>query len=113
MRQSRDCASQTFGHIRVERGKSAHVELVDQPAALEARFALPNYRKAARNDCAGNQPGGILAEPDETRVLQEAAVELDRVRIDQKLGNIEPQALFRSPFARGAVAITRAAMVAR
>ena len=113
MRQRGDGAALRFRHIGMERGEPGDIEFVDQPAAREAGRLMRHVPGRPLHNRAGHEIGGILAINGKARVLHEAAVEFERIGIDQQLGGIEPEVLLRRIGSVRAVAVARAGKIAR
>ncbi|VWX48692.1 hypothetical protein NOVOSPHI9U_20055 [Novosphingobium sp. 9U] len=114
-RRVRQCcyrAAQLFGHVGVEHGEGADVELVNQATAHRQRRAHRRRDGASRDNGSWDDVGRVAAELRQSGVLNEGAIEFLRVRIDEQLGRIKPVATFGCPHTLGAVAVASAGQVA-
>ena len=66
---------------------------------------MDDFCQRSGNNGARDKIGGVLAEHAKAGMLDEAAIKLQRARIDQQLGGIEPQALRGIIGAMGSVAV--------
>lgn len=112
VRQRGDGAALGLGHIGVQQGEAAHIDLVDKPAALEPGRLMRHLWQRTCHHGTRDEIGGVLAVDAEARMLDETAVEFARVWIDQQFGGIEPQVGGRVVGAVGAVAVKGAGHVA-
>ena len=109
--EGRDGAAEGGGHVGVQAGEAADLQLVDQAAGPEDRGAERERRRKRGDDRAGH-PGGAVAGGraggGEAGIPGEGAVEGDGVGVDEELRGVEPQAGLRSPGSVGAQAVAGA-----
>ena len=105
VRQRANRAALGFRHFRVQLGERADCYLVDQPAGPEDRL-LPRHRVWRGDGDRLRHQRSRIATPsarfDQSGIVYVRPVDLERIRVHQKLVGIEKATALRIVFAVGA-----------